>query len=323
MFVLGKRNILLAIPSFLDPEIPGHQGSVGPILQLLHDDIFNEVILFELPAWRMNAFLTEQAIHTQFPNITIRRSLLSVDNLFVYKDVFSQLKAAFLDYDIYLKTHCEEPVVLLPPSSCNCLFDCWLLLTTSLDLKIRLCKIEPHYSLEGVFSKSSMEQNLDWLSDSTTEFQDVINDRRPPTPILTESQVAFLTTLFDKKENFCLTAGKNLSAESLSQFLHRYSHLHGTHVLKLSCDFIPQEICDPVLWGYSKRIENNVNIERKGLLQRLKKGWLLLLHADELPEEAYQKIISHYRADTGCHFVNLISRAPVDPHGVPVYTIPA
>ena len=122
---LSKKNVLLAIPSYQDPEILGYTRELGPVLKLLQEHDFDEVILLGLQKWKLNAFLTERSIQANFPNIAVKKHILPINNIGNYKDVFYPLKQTLSQYEYYLKTECEEPFVLLPPSVCECLLDSW------------------------------------------------------------------------------------------------------------------------------------------------------------------------------------------------------
>ena len=80
--------MLLAIPTFQDPCISGKQDKEGPILRALQSGDFDEVILFGLQVWRLNTFLSEQFIVKNYPEITVKRHVLPIQDLACYKNIF-------------------------------------------------------------------------------------------------------------------------------------------------------------------------------------------------------------------------------------------
>lgn len=294
----NKKNVLLAIPSFLDPEIFQQKGKEGPILQIIRENNFDEVILFGLQAWRLNAFLTEQAINTNFPKVKVVRHILNINNIFSYKEVFYELKSFLINCEKTLRNICEEPVVLLPPSACGCLLDCWLLLTTSLNINVRIFQVEPHYSSEGIYLQNGEEQNLDWLSDNEMKFYDFASDkhRYEEEPCLSESQAFALSNWCKNEKNFCLYGLKEEICLSIQKYLSNYARQHNKNCLCINCSEIPEEILYSVLCGYKKSIENGKTFERRGLFSKIKSGWIILSDFQKLSaniQENLQQIIQN------------------------------
>ncbi|GEM_PF-2633233 len=295
----NKKNVLLAIPSYQDPEILGYKRESGPVLKLLQEHDFDEVILFGLQKWKLNAFLTERSIQASFPNVVVKKQILPVTNIGNYKDVFYPLKQTLSQYEYYLKTECEEPFVLLPPSVCECLLDSWLLLVTSLNMKIRICQVESHYSVEGVYSQAPEEQNLDWLAEYGTDFRDPISDvtKTKERWTLTATQIGFLDELCQKNRSFFIhTEHRTYYADALTNYFARYARNRSTHYMKIGCSELPQEILQPVLWGYEQNTWDGQKLQRKGLLQKFTDGWVALENYDVFPLEIQEKVqhsISH------------------------------
>jgi hypothetical protein len=84
-----KEQILVAIPSFYDPYLPGKPAELGNIGTLLKREIFQEVFMFGLDLWKLNAFLTEQYIVQYYPQIRVSKKILPITNVSSYKEIFT------------------------------------------------------------------------------------------------------------------------------------------------------------------------------------------------------------------------------------------
>ena len=317
-----KKRVLLAIPSFQDPEVCGKERELGPILRLLEKECFDEVILFGLQVWKLSAFLTENAIRLRWPKISIKKYLLPVKNVSVYKDVFYGLREKLADCEGYLKSECEEPMVLLPPSVCDCLLDSWLLLVTSMNIKVRLCQVESHYSMDGIYSQAPEEQNLDWLAENVSEFRDPVAERTPKKAVclLCPEQTAFLDALCAQRRSFCLKLDNQYNS-SLGHYFAQYARQRSSQYAQINCSEIPQEVLDPILWGYTSVMDGGRVIKRRGLMQRVKKGWVTLLGYDMLPKETQRKLRAEGEKNESLHVVGFVNTAePIE--GCNVYVLP-
>ena len=305
----SKKSVLLAIPSFLDPEMFQQKGEEGPILQMLHENDFDEVVLFGLQAWRLNAFLTEQAINAKFPKVKVVKHILNINNIFSYKEVFYELKRILMDFEKTLSDECDEPVVLLPPSACGCLLDCWLLLSTSLSINVRICQIEPHYSSEGIYLQNSEEQNLDWLSDNEMKFYDFTCDKpcNQAQISLAESQISALKNWCQNEKAFCLQGLTEEVCLSIQKYLSNYARQHNKNCLCINCSEIPEEILQSVLCGYKKSIENNKTFERKGLFSKIKSGWIVLSDFQKLSASVQQNLRQIVQTKQDLHVVGMLT----------------
>ena len=323
--VSNKKKILLAIPSYQDPAILGCERELGPILKLLQENDFDEVILMGLQKWKLNTFLTERAIQTSFPNVAIRKHILPVNNISNYKEVFYPLKQALSQYEYYLRTECDEPFVLLPPAICECLLDSWLLLVTSLNVKIRICQVEPHYFAEGVYSQASEEQNLDWLAEYDTDFHDPISESSHCKErwLLTETQIEFLRGLCLKHRSFFINIEHHkYYADALNHYFARYARDRSVHYMKVECSEIPREILDPVLWGYKQSTHEGQVLQRKGLLQKFADGWIALGNCEFFPMDIQNKVQNAASNVGRLHIVGFVNDPTKCIKGVPMYALP-
>lgn len=321
----SKKNVLLAIPSYQDPEVLGHKRELGPILKLLQEHDFDEVILMGLQKWKLNAFLTERSIQASFPKITVKKQILPVNDVSNYKDVFYPLKQALSQYEYYLRTECNEPFILLPPAICECLLDSWLLLVTSLNMKIRICQVESHYSVEGVYSQAPEEQNLDWLAEYGADFHDPIAEISPNKErwVLTETQIAFLDKLCQTNRSFFInTEHHTYYADALTNYFARYAQNRSAHYMKVGCSEIPEEILNPVLWGYEQNTWEGQRLQRKGLLQKFTNGWIALENYDRFPFDIQKKIQSTTEGSNKLHIVGWGDDPTKCISEVPVYVLP-
>lgn len=312
-----KKKVLLAIPAFQDPYIPGRKDKEGPILQALQSGNFDEVILFGLQIWRLNTFLIEQFIVKNYPEITVKRHVLPIQDLTCYKDIFYQLKTKLAEYETYLSEECEEPVFLLPSPIYDYLFDCWLLLSTSLNIKTRICQIESHYSIEGASSS-----DIDWLNESPKEFRDSQTDPQVVYPCLSKKQLNFLEEIYAKNQNICILATDTQLYHPISQFFFQSARAKNLNYLKVTCSEIPSEISDEILFGYQKEIDNEQILKRKGLLKKFKKGLIIIENFNTLTKPMVRKIESFIAKQTDCRFINIIPDATNLESSIPCFYLP-
>ena len=316
-----KKRVLFAIPTTLDPEMSGHSSGYGPIMQIIDKNNFDEVVLLGLQCWRLNLFLTEQIIHTKFPKINVRRHILPIKNVTDYNEIFYNLKPVLDSYDMWLKLECEEPVFLLPPSFFDRLLDCWLLLTTSLNIKARICQVEPHYSVEGSYLQNSEDQNLDWLEENPVEFKDVALEKvKESTVGLTSLQIDFVRDLCKTNKSFCVYLKDRDLNESLLNTIFNNTRDLGLKHLNVDCQALPEEITQSILWGYRKAIEGST-IKRKGLLNRLSNGWVTLSQCDRL-SSTIRESLSVFALKEEPHVIGISFCADKIIPNIPVYEIP-
>lgn len=312
-----KKKVLLAIPTFQDPCISGKQDKEGPILRALQSGDFDEVILFGLQVWRLNTFLSEQFIVKNYPEITVKRHVLPIQDLACYKNIFYQLKEKLADYESYLGEVCEEPVFLLPSSVYDYLFDCWLLLSTSLNMKTRICQIESHYSIEGAsFS------DIDWLNESPKEFRDSQAEPQVSYPCLSKNQLNFLEEIYAKNQNAYVLAEDVRLHRSISQFFFQSTRAKNLNYLKIACSEIPAEISNEILFGYQKEIDSRRILKRNGLLKKLKKGLVTIEGFNALPKPMVKKVEDFISNQKDCRFVNILSDASNLESGIPCFSLP-
>lgn len=312
-----KKKVLLAIPTFQDPFVSGRQDKEGPILRALQGGNFDEVVLFGLQVWRLNTFLSEQFIVKNYPEITVKRHVLPIQDLASYKDIFYQLKTKLAEYEAYLREECEDPVFLLPSPVCDYLFDCWLLLSTSLDMKTRICQIESHYSIEGASSS-----DIDWLNESPREFRDSQSEPQVAYPCLSKKQLDFLEEIYAKDQNVCIFAADTRLYHSISQFFFQSARAKNLNYLKIACSEIPSEISNEILFGYQKEINNDQVLKRNGLLKKFKKGLITIENFNALPRSMVEKVENFISNQKDCHFINIISDASNLESGIPYFSLP-
>ena len=314
---LLKKKVLLAIPTFQDPYITGRKDKEGAILQVLQSGNFDEVILFGLKIWQLNAFLSEQFIVKNYPKITVKRHVLPIQDLTCYKDIFYQLKTKLAECESYLSEECEEPVFLLPSPVYDYLFNCWFLLSTSLNMKTRICQIESHYSIEGDSSS-----DIDWLNESPKEFRDSQAEPQAVYSYLSQNQLKFLEQLYNKNQNVCILASDKQLYPSIAQFFFQSARTKNLNYLNVACSEIPAEISNEILFGYQKEINNNQVLKRKGLLKKVKKGLVAIENFNALPKSMVRKIESFIAKQMDCRFINIIPNATNLESSIPCFYLP-
>ncbi|MDR2396982.1 MAG: sigma 54-interacting transcriptional regulator [Puniceicoccales bacterium] len=318
---MSKKNIscriLLAIPSFQDPYSPGQQDKIGPLVRLLKEESFDQVILLGLQLWKLNAFLTEQYIRTHWSSIQVDRHVLPITNISIYKDIFYNLKEALNKYQHLFKTSNHEVAFLLPPSTCDRLLDCWLLLATSLHIETKIFQMESHYSLEGVYSEDVWNKSLDWLAEVPKEFRDCVVDKTIcSVQSLNSIQMRFLEQMKPIASSLLLKNATFDFAQSIARFV-AHSNMFGKCLI-VRCDEIPQEILEAILFGYEQSIHGGAIIRRKGLLQRFCQGVVLLFNANKVKESTQKKladcIVEQDHSNLGQRYIIATDNAVLNPY---------
>ena len=195
---------------------------------------------------------------------------------------------------------------------------------TSLNINVRICQIEPHYSSEGIYSKNEEEQNLDWLSDNEMKFHDFICDNasfKEDIP-LTKKQILTLNHLCNQEKNFCLHDLKEETALSIQKYLSNYARQLNKNCLFIHCSEIPEEILPFILCGYKKSIENNKTFERKGLFSKIKSGWIILSHFQKLSQNIQQNLNQIIQKEKDLHAIGMTVQKTKD-FVFPLYKFPA
>ena len=211
------------------------------------------------------------------------------------------MKTKLAEYEAYLGEACEEPVFLLPSPIYDYLFDCWLLLSTSLNMKTRICQIESHYSIEG-----DSFSDIDWLNECPKEFQDSQAEPQVVYPYLSKNQLNFLEEIYNKHQNVCILAKDTQLYHSISQFFFQSARMKNQNYLKIACSEIPAEISNEILFGYQKEIDNQQILKRKGLLKKFKKGLIAIENFNTLPRTMVEKMESFIAKQKDCRFINII-----------------
>lgn len=289
-----KEKVLLAIPSFQDPHMPNDEGKLGSLIKLLDEKSFNKVFLFGFQVWKLNAFMTEQYIKSKYSNVDVEKIILPVNNLVVYKDIFYNLKKALDERIDFLKSKNVEASFLLPPAFCDRVFDCWLLLATSLNIDAKIYQIEPHYSLEGFYPEDIYNKNLDWLDENKLELRDSITDNTIPIKEFVPVERIINTETIDKLlsgEQHSLLMDNNigLSAWQMAMFIKDKGNKQN-RCISIKCNELPSEICDDILFGYNKSININKAIQKTGIVERFNNAVIAFEDADLLPIHIQEKL---------------------------------
>lgn len=291
-----KEKVLLAIPSFQDPHVPNNEGKLGSLITLLDEKHFNKVFLFGFQVWKLNAFMTEQYIRSKYPNVGVEKIILPVNNLAVYKDIFYNLKSALGEKLEFLSSKNVEASFLLPPSFCDRVLDCWLLLATSLNIDAKIYQIEPHYSLEGFYPEDLCNKNLEWLDETQLEVRDISTESLVVVKDFVCVENVIRQCSIDKilscDTNSVLIDGNiGVSAWQVATFIKDRSDKK-SRCISIKCDEIPKEIFDDILFGYSKRIDEHVEIKKCGIVDKFDNAVVALEHADLLPLKTQEKFAS-------------------------------
>lgn len=311
----NKERILFAIPSFQDPHFPNQPQQLGSIARLLASEKFERVILIGLRLWKFNLFLTEQYIGEHWPNVKIEKTVLPIDNIAAYKEVFYGLKKALDAYTHLLHNQENQTSFLLPPSLCDKLLDCWLLLVTSLNLKAKIYQLEPHYSIQGLYSDDVWNKGLDWLNEKNTGLHDCIIPN-PKALQAGQSSEEIEAKWFDQllplretQQSLLLLNHHEGIEGKVARWLSKNKEdvLHRA-CLNVHCEELPNEICEDILFGYKRELSEQKVIQRSGLVKKLGTGIVSVANIDKLPLKTQEK------------FADLIEEfsAPANRAGLPI-----
>ena len=300
-----KENVLLAIPTPSDPVLSRSVSTQGPILKTLQEDTYHKVVLVGCPLWKLNLFLTEQAIREQYPSITIYKELLPVANFGDYNEIFYPIKDCLKKHEALLRSTKNNVVALLPHSYNEVLLDCWILALTSLNLKIRLCQVHDTYTAEQIFDAEEGNTALDWIDDKME-----LNE--PASAILSEDLLPGVKEklLNDLKQNSCVSVTINLDVykNSALKLIRDYARKHEKNFLSIDCSCIPSEIFSDLLFGYSYCINHTHTFFKKGKLDKIQQGVFVLLHDEKLPSSIREKLTRHLKDQHNLSFVYLTDK---------------
>ncbi len=285
MVTKQKEQILLAIPSFQDPHLPGKPSELGNIATLLRQEVFERVFLIGLSLWKINAFLTEHYINQCHPKIQTGKKILSVTSTSTYKEIFYALKQTFDEYHDIFANKNYSISFLLPPTFCDKLLDCWLLLITSLNLETKIYQIEPHYSLEAISSDKLWNKSLDWLGEKNNETHETIpcfdSKYNEFDENLDFELVKKLTSLRLSK-HLLILGGNKVTQNKVSRWVHKQTQNSGP-LLNIACEQLPSEICSEILFGYKRQISRDKSVEKKWLFYKGDSGIIHVSTLDSLP----------------------------------------
>ena len=300
-----KENVLLAIPTPSDPILSRSVSTQGPILRALQEDTYHKVVLIGCSLWKLNLFLTEQAIREQYPSITIYKELLPVANLGDYNEIFYPIKGCLKKHEALLRSTKNNVVALLPYSYNEVLLDCWILALTSLNLKIRLCQVHDTYTAEQIFDAEEGNTALDWIDDKME-----LNE--PASANLSEDLLPGLKEklLNDLKQNSFASATVNLSIykNSTLKLIRDYARKHEKNFLSIDCSCMPNEIFSDLLFGYSYCINRTHTFFKKGKLDKIQQGVFVLLHDEKLPSSIREKLTRRLKDQHNLSFVYLTDK---------------
>lgn len=301
----NRKRVLLAIPSFQDPRVPGKDED-GPILKLVGEGRFDEVVLVGLQVWRLNTFLTRQALNENFPNVEVKQYLLPVKNVSDYQEVFYALKGVLDSLAPWLRMECEAPVVLLPPSICEQLLDCWLLLLTSLNIQMRICQVESHYAAEGFYWQDAQEESLEWLNGSPMEFRDSATEKiLQPRPVLNPKQIEFFMQQANLHKHFSIYVPLKQDIDAVMGQMAIFAQAQQQPYLHVACEKIPEPICDSILLGYRRQLDGQKSLQKKGVLEKVSKGMVSLSGCETLTSALLDRVFQTHNARPNCRYIGI------------------
>ena len=290
----SKKQVLFAIPSFQDPGLPDKKDRCGPLLQLMQEKHFDRVVLLGLPVWRLHMFLCAQRIQSSWKNILIDKKLLEVGNIHVYQNVFNALKRVLDEYKEVLNDTRTTCSFLLPPSTCECLLDSWLLLASSLSRDAKIFQIESHFSIESSTEKYVWAEALE--NKNNIEVNDTTKDIFEPfIPKVIPNHLRLLINIIRRKDKVLFFPNTDaIKAGSVAHALFNFTEkTKASRCMTIKCDQLPREIAQEILFGYNIEIENGIRVQKKGLLQYLKSGLLLLANVDKFNHQLQEKLVKH------------------------------
>jgi len=191
------------------------------------------------------------------------------------------------------------------------------LLSTSLNMKTRICQIESHYSMEGASSG-----DIDWLNEPSKEFRDSQSEPQVVYPCLSKNQLNFLEEVYTKNQNAYLLAEDVRLYHAISQFFFQSARAKSLNYLKIACSEIPSEISNEILFGYQKEIDDRRILKRNGLLKKFKKGLITIESFNALSKPMVQKVEDFISKQKDCHFINIISDASNLESDIPCFSLP-
>jgi hypothetical protein len=289
----SKEQMLVVIPSFHDPHLPGKPAELGNIATLMQRETFQHVFMFGFNIWKLNVFLTEQYINQRYPHVKTSKEMMPVKNTFSYKEIFYSLKQALYTHKSVFSDKKRSVSFLLPPSFCDKLLDCWLLLLTSLNIPAKIYQIEPHYSLETTIADSLWNKNFDWLSEQNIETHEPgqLSKANKNDSGEQAGELARTLEVYESSDKNLLVVGQDESTHHYVDAWLRHNVRVNGIFLRVECDQIPTEICDEILFGYRRTIAENKIIAKKGLLCCGEGGIVHVSRFEALPVHVQSKLV--------------------------------
>ncbi len=143
-------------------------------------------------------------------------------------------------------------------------------------------------SVERAFEKISMKSRIALIVDENSSFErDTIIGRSPEMVDIYKT----IADLADNRATVFISGESGTGKEIVAKSIHKMSSQKNEPFLPVNCAAIPGNLIESELMGYKKGSFTDAKNSRKGKLDDVKKGTLLLDEITELPQEFQAKLL--------------------------------
>ncbi len=299
-------STLLTFTGFHDPYVEGPvDGSQqqGPILSLLCERPFAQVILFSTPSTSEVTERTLEAINKLSPEIEVTVHHLEVPDPTNYSAILSGLRRVLPE----ILDSCGENISIATASGTPHMHACWMLLASSGELPARLLHVRPpkfvsttspavsEVDLTGPeFPEVHAEAMLDFCMAAPIEpdlsvicvEMGVVGD---DPGFLKALRRAITVAPYDEP---VLIQGENgTGKEIIAKLIHQMSNRSGNKLITVNCSAIPDELAESILFGHKRGSFTGAIGDEPGKFRLADGGTLFLDEVCELSEKIQAKLL--------------------------------
>ncbi|MBI4649603.1 MAG: sigma 54-interacting transcriptional regulator [Bacteroidia bacterium] len=301
-----RKQTLISIVSPRDPFIETvveEMAKNGPILGLLAQKNFDNLVLLVQPNLKERALMTREYINSRYPLINIRLMQLNISDvinyleiLHVIRDIIRYIQEDYKNDEYYINVSCGTPQM----------HTCWVLLAASGEIPAHILNIretrhitkDKGYVLELDFSapefpviKSNILQ-AEILQTAQPNIKEAIKrfDFVADHPLMQEV-LEKITTIASYNISVLIQGETGTGKEVTARLIHLLSPRSNSNFVAVNCAAIPKELIESTLFGHKKGAFTGAVSDFDGKFVQADNGTLFLDELGELPSEAQKKLL--------------------------------
>lgn len=321
-------RVLFTFTGFHDPFSKGlldEEEQPGPILSLVENTPFDQVVLISTPQTDFQTKETEKALQTTSPQLKIVVSDLYLNDPTDYSEILSGLRQQMIQF---LPKFKDDALFIAVASGTPQMHACWLMLVTSGEFPAKILHVRPPRFVTSEMPMVS-EVDIDQLAFSDSFLKNTFRedtssvrydacedlDENPPLHSLFpmpsipdfNKVVAELSlvaehpsirkalemgaTLADSGCPILVTGETGTGKELFAKMIHRLSSRHKQPFVPLNCAAIPEELIESILFGHRKGSFTGAYEHHDGKFVQADRGTLFLDELGDLPLAAQAKLL--------------------------------